>query len=164
MAIQVLGVKALGRDFERLAKVATTTETRRAFRAGAGVIRDEARKQAPRGRSKDGAKQPGQLRRAIVSFLGRRVRKGEDVISFARVNVLAGRIKAPHGHLVEFGTSERKPKRGRFMTFRAGGKVIRAKRVRGMRANPFFARALGVAGGRALQMVAESLKKQIEGR
>lgn len=164
MSIQVLGVKALGRDFERLAKVATTTETRRAFRAGAGVIRDEARRQAPRGRSKDGAKQPGQLRRSIVSFLGRRTRKGEDVVSFARVNVLKGRVKAPHGHLVEFGTAERRPKTAKFMIFRYGGKVIRARKVRGMRANPYFARAVSGAGDRALQMVTESLKKQIEGK
>lgn len=164
MAIQVLGVKALGQDFERLKRVATTSETRRAFRAGSGVVRDEARRQAPRGRTKDGADQPGQLRRAITSFLGRRTRNGEDVVSFARVNVLKGRIRAPHGHLVEFGTGERRPKTARFMTFRYGGKVIRARKVRGMRANAYFSRAVSVAGDKALQMVTGSLKKQIEGR
>ncbi len=164
MSIQVLGVKALGQDFERLKRVATTSETRRAFRAGAGVVRDEARRQAPRGRTKDGSKRPGQLRRSIVSFLGRRRRNGEDVVSFARVNVLKGRVRAPHGHLVEFGTGERRPKTARFMTFRYGGKIIRARKVRGVQANAFFSRAVGVAGDRALQMVTGSLKKQIEGR
>lgn len=164
MSIQVLGVKALSQEFERLKRIATTTETRRAFRAGSGAIRDEARRQAPRGRAKDGAKQPGLLRRAIVSFLGRRARKGEDVVSFARVNIRKGRIRAPHGHLVEFGTGERRPKTAKFMVFRYGGKVVRAKKVRGVAANAYFSRAVSVAGGRALQIVTGILKKQIEGR
>jgi len=164
MAIQVLGVKTLGADFARLKQVATTAQTRRAFREGAGAIRDEARRRAPRGRTRDGSKRPGLLRRSIVSFLGRRVRRGEDVVSFARVNILKGNVRAPHGHLVAFGTSERRPKKSRFMTFLYRGKVVRAKKVRGVTANPFFARAVSVAGHRALLMVASSLKRQIEGK
>jgi HK97 gp10 family phage protein len=162
--IQVLGVRNLDRDFDRLKGIASSTETRRAFRAGAAVLRDAARTEAPRGTKRGGSRNPGLLKRAIVSFLGRRRRKGEDIVSFARVNVLKGRVRAPHAHLIEFGTSERRAKSAKFMTFRINGQVVRRRTVRGVTANPYFERAVSRSGGRVLDAVTASLRKQIEGK
>lgn len=139
----VLGIKGLTRDFEAIRERATSPEARRIFRAKAGKIRDAVRRTAPR--------KKGILRRAVISFASRRRGARSDVAAFARVNVLSGRIKAPHGHLVEFGTKDRRPKRGKFLTFytRRGG-WVRAKVVRGMKPNPYFRRGVDVAGPAAL--------------
>ncbi len=161
--IQVLGIRNLDQDFDRLKGIATTTETRRAFRAGSGVMRDAIRSEQPRGTKRGGSKSPGLLKRATVNFLGRRRRKGEDISAFVRVNVLKGRVRAPHGHLVEFGTSERRAK-GKFMTFRINGQVVRRRTVRGVPANPAFKRGVTRSGGRVLDAVTASLRKQIESR
>lgn len=162
--IRVLGAASLDRDFERLKGIATTTETRRAFRAGSAVMRDAVRQEQPRGTTRRGSKHPGLLKRATINFLGRRRRKGEEITAFARVNVRKGRVKAPHGHLVAFGTSERRPKSAKFMTFRLNGAVVRAKKVRGVTANPYFERGVSRRGGRVLDAVTASLRKQIESK
>lgn len=145
----VLGIKGLVRDFEAIRDRATSPEARRIFRIAAGKLRDSARRSAPRA--------SGTLRRSIISFASRRRGKRADAAAFARVNVLSGRIKAPHGHLVEFGTKDRRPKRGKFLTFytRRGG-WVRAKVVRGMKPNPYFRRGVDVAGPAALN---EALKE-----
>lgn len=159
MAITVIGTKALHADLARLAGMVTSPQARRLFRAGAAIIRDQARAEAPRGKASDGSTSPGLLRRSIISFAGRRSRRGEEQAAFSRVNVLKGRIKAPHGHLVEFGTSDRVPRRARFMTLKVRGKWRRAKRVRGVRPDPFFARSVTIAGPRALEAVTLGMKK-----
>lgn len=63
-SIQIVGLADLLADFERLAKSQSTKALRRATVAGAKVIRDEARKRAP--------KKTGKLRRNIVSAALRR--------------------------------------------------------------------------------------------
>lgn len=160
--IQVLGIRNLDRDFDRLKGIATTTETRRAFRAGAGVMRDAARAEAPRGTKRGGSKNPGLLKRAIISFLGRRRRKGEEISSFARVNIRKGRVRAPHGHLIEFGTGQRRPKNAKFMAFSFNGGLVRARTAQGVTANSYFQRAVSRSGGKVLDAVTASLRKQIE--
>jgi len=162
--IQVLGVRNLDRDFDRLKGIATTTETRRAFRAGSGVMRDAIRSEQPRGTKRGGSRNPGLLKRATINFLGRRRRKGEDITAFVRVNVLKGRVRAPHGHLVEFGTGERRAKSAKFMTFSGNGQIIRRRTVRGVPANPAFKRGVSRSGGRVLDAVTASLRKQIESK
>lgn len=159
MAISVLGTKALQADFRRLAGMVTSAQARKLFREGAAIVRDQVRAEAPRGSASDGATSPGQLRRAIISFAGRRTRRGEEQSAFARVNIFKGRVRAPHGHLVEFGTADRIPRQSRFMTFKSRGQWRRAKRVRGVRPNPYFERGVSIAGPRALNHAAAGLKK-----
>lgn len=163
MAITVIGTKAFHADLARLAGMVTSSEARRLFRAGAAIIRDQARTEAPRGKASEGSTSPGLLRRAIISFGGRRSRLVEKQTAFARVNVLKGRVKAPHGHLVEFGTSDRVPRRSTYMTLKVRRKWRRAKRVRGVRPNPFFERSVTIAGPRALEAVTRGMKKLADG-
>lgn len=139
----VLGIKGLVRDFEAIRDRATSPDARRIFRTAAGKLRDAVRSSAPR---KDGT-----LRRAVISFASRRRGKRADAAAYARVNVISGRITAPHGHLVAFGTKDRRPKRGKFLVFyskRHGW--VRKRVVRGMKPNPYFRRGVDSAGPSAL--------------
>lgn len=157
--IRVLGTSALKEDFRQLAGMVKSAEARKLFRQSAAILRDQIRAEAPRGSASDGATSPGQLRRAIISFAGRRTRRGEEQSAFARVNILKGRIRAPHGHLVAFGTADRIPRQSRFMVFKSRGQWRRAKKVRGVRPNPYFERGVSIAGPRALNHATSGLKK-----
>ena len=139
----VLGIKGLVSDFEAIRERATSPEARRIFRIAAGKIRDAVRSNAPR--------RDGRLRRAIISFASRRRGRRADAAAYARVNVISGRITAPHGHLVAFGTKDRRPKRGKFLVFYAKRYGwVKKRMVRGMKPNPYFRRGVETAGPSAL--------------
>lgn len=94
---------------------------------------------------------PGMLRRAIVAFQGRQVSKVDPRSAYVRVNIFKGADRAPHAHLVELGTRSRTVKSAPFLRFKTpGGGWVRKKSVAGMRANPFFRRAVQSSGSAAL--------------
>jgi HK97 gp10 family phage protein len=149
MGIQVIGVQELQREFSRIAGIVPAV-ARPALRDAAKLIRDAARKEAPRGRKRDGSLSPGLLQRSIVSFLVKR--KTQSQVAYVRVNVLSGRSKAPHGHLIEFGTSVR-TWGGKLMRFRFKSKWKSARQIAGVKANAYFARAVRTTGNQALELV-----------
>ena len=128
-----------------------TAEANAAFRKGAGVIRDEARQQAP--------KKSGRLARAIISFASLKSggRNGTPA-GWARVNIFSGRVAARHGHLVEFGTKERRPKTKRRLAFMGLAGPVFARKVAGMKPNPYFSRAIAAKGQRALDVTVEGVR------
>lgn len=160
--IKIVGDVELRAKLAGLVEKLNDSETRQAFRAGAGIIRDDARRRAPLGKklaySVLGSKrtferEKGVLRRSIVAFAPRGTK---EPAAFARVNIFRGTTRALHGHLVEFGTRPRVPRTASVLFFRnaAGTGFVAAKRVAGVRPNPFFAPAVEAKGQQALDAVA----------
>lgn len=160
MSIVVIGKEKLLAVLQGLATDLQSDEVRAGFRKSAALIRDKARAEAP-GYS-------GLLRRAIISFASKKRGKKAEPAAWTRVNVLSGRVKAPHAHLVEFGTKARTPKKKRFMKFTGAlgfgigvGYTVFAKRVARVRPNPFFKRAVDRSDGEALNVAIEAIKAKI---
>lgn len=150
-SIQTIGGADLQRRLGNILLGLRTAEANAGFRKGAGVIRDEARQQAP--------KKSGKLAAAIISFASKKSggRNGEPA-GWARVNLFKGRVTARHGFWVEFGTKERRSKRaGKRLKFVGDAGLIFPRKVGAMRPNPFFERAVTVAGGRALDTTVQAL-------
>lgn len=102
-SIQIIGLADLRADFEKLAKSQSTKALRHATVAGAKVIRDEARKRAP--------KKTGKLRRNIASAALRQ--KDAPGLATAGVRVRTkGKADSPNNAFYwrfdEFGTQHMK--------------------------------------------------------
>ncbi|ARK91065.1 HK97-gp10 family putative phage morphogenesis protein [Burkholderia pseudomallei] len=98
-SVQIVGLNDLRVDFERLAKSQSRAALRKATLAGAAIIRDEARKRAP--------KKTGKLRRNIVSAALRQ--KDASGLATAGVRVRTkGKADSPNNAFYwrfdEFGT------------------------------------------------------------
>ncbi len=163
MSIVVIGKEQLLAALAAMADDLQSPDVRAGFARAAALIRDRARANAP--------KRGGWLRRAIVSFAGRRKGRRVEPAAYARVNILSGRSKAPHGHFVEFGTVARRPKKKRFMKFSGAlgigigvGFDVFAKKVARMRPKPFFQKAVQTNDERALTVAVEAIRKRIEKR
>lgn len=161
--MSLIGAEELRRKLASLVERLSDSETRQAFTAGARVIRDDARKRAPRGKNigysilgskRTFTREKSALRRSIIAFSPRR---SKEPVAFARVNVFRGQNMAPHAHLVEFGTRARTPKSAKVLFFRnkAGTGWVSARRVAGAPAQPFFRPAVEASGQRALDAVAD---------
>lgn len=170
MTLEIIGEKPFREQLAAITKRLTGDEMGKVYLAAAGEVRDEARQQAPMstgdvfGKSLgiSQVKKPGTLKRSIVAF---KSRAGNTPAAWARVNIFKGAVRAPHAHLVEFGTKAHGPKNGRFMAFIGrGGHLVFAKRVKGAKANPFFARALSSVGQRAIDRAATKAKQLVEKR
>jgi hypothetical protein len=164
MAVEVSGVGDLLRELQRIAAGQKTEDAQRIYTAAAGQIAREARRQAPIGdhpaftrRKADGSRgaaaNPGALRRAIQSRGSSK--RARDLFgapaAYVSVNVRRGKNRAPHAHLVEFGSRNRAPKSGQLLAFLgSAGQQVFARRVADVAPNPFFARAVKAAGPRAL--------------
>lgn len=160
MGIIVIGKEQLAAALQGLAGDLQSADVRTGFQRAAALIRDKARGEAP--------SYKGTLRRAIVSFASKKRGKRAEPAAWARVNVLSGRIKAPHGHLVEFGTKARRPKKKRYMKFEGAlgfgigvNYTVFAKRVAAVRPNPYFERAVERSDSAALNVAVEAIKKKI---
>lgn len=175
-SIQTIGGPELQRRFGLLVTFRDRSATRAAFREGSGIVRDAVRSEAPEQRRIIGPRKAnqGSLKQAIVSFGSKRRGAKTEPAAYERVNIITGRIIAPHGHLVEFGTRERRPKRGKFLTFAAEigrglgrnrqGLFARvfAKRVAGTRPNAFHARGLAKSSSEALTITLRGVQEVIE--
>lgn len=148
------------------------------YLAAARRIRDTARREAPVSRwpiasriqygekgitATDKNRAPGALRQSIVAIGARRYAEQLGPAAFTLVNAFTGRNRAPHAHLVAFGTRERE-NRGRLMAFPAlgGARWIFARRVRGVQPNNFFQRAVDADAGPALAAAASAHAKLLE--
>jgi len=90
--VRIDGLDNLNRDFKRLAKGFDSKTVEKAALEAAEIIRAEAEKNAPRGPT-------GRLKEAQIT----KSLKRSDTIASAIAGV--DRVKAPHAHLVEKGTS-----------------------------------------------------------
>lgn len=164
MAIQVQGVRELSARLLAMVEGLEKPEAHRVFLVAARKVRDRAKANVPRGKT-------GNLRKAIVARPSRR-RKGLGPAAYALVNLFKGPARAPHGHLVEFGTKQRRPKRGRFLKFTdernfglkgwKTGDTIFVRMVRPMPANPFFRRAVETGGPAALEAASKETQRLLE--
>lgn len=160
-SITIIGGERLAAELEQLKNLVTTAESRKAFREGARLIAIEQRRRAPVGRKSDNDENPGLLRRSIVWFLGRQNKR--EVRSYARVNILQGRNRAPHGHLVSFGTRVR-TWNGKFMRFKHKRKWKASRSVGPMPKNSYFEQGLNAAAPAALNHIVQQLKRKAEGK
>lgn len=172
--VEVIGAPEFKAKLSLIAVRLTGDEAGRVFLVAARVVRDEAKQEAPRSQypafSRLGRRggslhagstsQPGTLKKSIVAF---RSRSKTDPAAWSRVNVFKGSVKARHGHLVHSGTKARIPKSSKRMIFLGqGGRFIAVKRVAPMPANPFFQRAIGNVGDRALDQATQAMQRLIE--
>ena len=126
-----------------VADALTAPELRKVYLAAGRLIRDQARRNAPR--------RTGLLRRSIDTFASK-TRDKERQAAITWVRLFKGSVRAPHAHLVEFGTARPRSSRGKFMRFKDqfGGWVSR-KVVARMPGSFFFRRAIDSHGIPALQ-------------
>ena len=171
--LRIAGLRELQAQFAALVKDLSGQEAARAYLAGARIIQRAAQANAPRSqypaftrsnrRGSGSTSTPGLLKRSIVSFKNR---SEQNPAAYAVVNVrksFAGGARAPHGHLVEFGTKPRTPKRGKRMVFvNKQGEYVFAKRVSGMAPQRFFKRAVDSQGNAALLAVEQAAAKIVE--
>ena len=116
----------------------------RATGSAADHIRDTIKTFAPIGET-------GNLKHAVYA---RMVQGGN-----AQVGIDYG--KAPHAHLVEYGTGVRRPKRGQVMRFTIDGRTVFVRDAGRMPRNPFFRRGTTVAEPRAIAMMKTILSEAI---
>lgn len=113
------------------------------------------------GRFQSGTKvseNPGQLRRSIVTRSVRRDRvlaDGPAAFVFPRIYRGAASVRAPHAHLVAFGTKDRTPRTGKVMAFSVGGRMVFTRRARGLRPNDYMGRAIATEGQAAMDELSE---------
>jgi hypothetical protein len=175
-SIRTIGGPQLQAKLEQLKTFRGKRQTGAAFRAGVAIVRESARQEAPSGDRIIGPRKrdQGKIKQAIISYGSKRRGANVEPAAFARVNVLKGRIKAPHAHLVHDGTKERRPKRGKFLVFpaelgRGLGRnrqglfsLVFARRAAGMRANPFFRRGVDKSSSQALEVTIRGVQTVIE--
>jgi hypothetical protein len=156
---QVTGVAELVRQLAKRAAIIDRASTRKAFREGAAIVGEEARRQAPRGR---GSENPGMLRRSIIWFLGRKKSgRTRELSAFARVNVKSGNTKAPHGLIIEAGRGASRPKKKRALLLHFGKGMVFSRSSKAVVANPYFQRAVDLASPRAVEHVVSELTRII---
>lgn len=164
MNVEVIGIEDVRSRLAAMTASLGTAEMSRVYLVAARKIRDAAKREAPVSRwPKTGG--GGTLRDSIVALSGRRYAETLGPAAIARVNVKKGRGKrAPHAHLVEFGTQgARRPKKSRRLMFAAiGGGVIGPPEVRAMPPNPFWQRAVAQSGGAALDAAARETVRLIQ--
>ncbi len=120
----------LRRFFEAVPRRTGQRTITRALRKIVKPLVKEAKAKAP--------KDSGDLRRSIGSIADKsRTYKGSIRVGARR----SARYKGHHGHLVEYGTAARVPKKGRYMTFTYNGKTVKTTRTAKMPAQPFLAPA-----------------------
>lgn len=158
---KVEGLAELERDLKRIPQAVADKALPRAVLAGAGVIRDEARRLVP--------KRSGQLAKSIVARKQRRP-KGTGVIYAVGAN-----SKGFYAHMVEFGTAPHwikaktgekvlkigTDKRGRVYSRRVN---VYSKMVKhpGAAPRPFLRPALDTKHREAVEKMKASLARSIE--
>ncbi|GIU76766.1 MAG: hypothetical protein KatS3mg005_0004 [Bryobacteraceae bacterium] len=172
------GMEELNAKLSQLTQSLYSEEAVSVYLTAARKIRDEARRQAPVSRwpiislwrgsrgASTARRERGALRKSIVAYAFRgQAGKGIGPGAAAQVNVRWGIQRAPHAHLVEFGTRARTSNSGKVMMFPAlgGQRWIAARRVGPTPPNPFFRRAVERAGPVALDAARDRIAKILEG-
>lgn len=153
----------------------TTPEMTRVMYAGSKAVQMHARRNAPENRGahsviwgkyryKEDRTTGKTLRESIRAFRLTRMQRVYGPGAMAMVNVSRSvrrsRVRAPHAHLVEFGSRMRVPKKAKYMFFpgRQAPLTFR-KRVRGMPASPYFEKAIDSSGRLALRRIERAAQK-----
>lgn len=141
--IDLVGYEGLAKQFRDLADISDSKEMEGKLIIRARELRTFIRKRVPRGHKGSGSVEPysntfkyptGNLVKAIEARKFKRKVLGSPAV-YVRVN----RKKAPHYHLVEFGTVNfRFPKKKRKLHFYYEGEEVYANMVAPMPPNPFF--------------------------
>jgi len=135
--VKLKGDKELERTIKKLSKCLEPDEVESVFLKGAKAIARDAKSRAPRGPT-------GNLKKAIVAKTLRRI-GNKPAPAIAAVDY----GKAPHAHLVEYGTGPRYQKK----TGRYTGQ---------MPARPFFRPAWDENKDRVLKKIVEELEEKVE--
>lgn len=144
MQIEIEGIADLLADLKRIADGLYADDAQGIYTAAAGEIARDARRRAP--------VRTGLLRSAIrAKSASKRARNlYKSPAAYAIVGVRRGRVRAPHAHLVEFGSRGRAAKGDKLAFRNESGQLRFAKRVEDVPATGFFAKAVQSAGPRAL--------------
>lgn len=161
-SIKIFGVREVKERLGDAGEVLLDADVRRGFLAASGVIRDKERELAPKGRKLEGDKDPGLLRRSIISFLSAK-RGSRQTAAWTRVNILRGRVKAPHGHWVAFGTKPRTAG-GKLMSWQRNRKWISKRAVAAMPAKDYVGDAVAAVGSVAMSRAIEAIRLNINKR
>jgi HK97 gp10 family phage protein len=119
---------------------------RAALRAGANEFKEDARQQVP--------VDEGDLRRSIR--VSTRAKKG-TVYAYLK----AGGRKAPHAHLVEFGTAAHKIMAKKGSALVVNGKAVRDVDHPGAKAKPFMRPSFDTGAQSALVAVGEKIRERL---
>lgn len=134
----------------KLAKVPMDMQDKvikRSIRAGARTIQKEAKTNAP--------VDSGTMKSKI------RVRQAKKKYSGGFMMLV--HVNSPAHHLIELGTKDREPTESKFLVFEgSGGNLIRAKKVKGVKANPFLGRAFDDKKEEVVNKFKATLKRYID--
>jgi HK97 gp10 family phage protein len=157
--VSLIGADELRRKLGNLTEQLTKSEARQVFRAAGQPIRDQARRNAPAGKNiaysvlgsrRTFERRKGNLRRSIIVWAPR---KSKEPAAYVSVQIFRGKNFAPHGHMIEFGTKERKPETAKFLVFanKSNTALVFKRRVAGVKPRPYFAPAVAAKGEAALE-------------
>lgn len=149
MRVEVHGLTELNKSFEKLTRSLDADKVEAVTHGGAQIMAAEMERQAPEGSTRN-------LKNAIRTV---RLRRDGDkpAPSIAGVD----RKKAPHAHLVEFGTSTRRVKEKQVLYDKKTGKFF-GKVVGEMPAKPFVRQSLQAKEREVVSHVADGIKRLIE--
>ncbi|MGI4717209.1 MAG: HK97-gp10 family putative phage morphogenesis protein [Janthinobacterium lividum] len=142
----IAGGRQLAEFLQQLPLKVEKNIMRAALRAGAAVIREEAKAQVP--------VDSGALRRSLK--VSTSTKKGRVT---AKLKV-GGRL-APHAHLVEFGTKPHKIKAKRQQALSFGGTVAREVDHPGAKPHPFMRPAFDSHSSEAIAAVASKVRERL---
>lgn len=165
--VQVVGVKETERALRLLGTTMRGPKVSIALKAGTDVLRMALAHTSPRGPT-------GNLRRSWLSYAEtKRVRASGGLLQQAvsalnkrdpAAFMLGLQRKAPHLHLVIYGTKDRRrPKKGRLLSFRTrGGSLVFARSVAAMPKNDFFWPTVRAVRGQMVAAAKHKLKRLVE--
>jgi len=142
----IRGGRDLGTFLQSLPVKIERNILRSALRQGANVFKDEAQREVP--------VDEGDLRASIRVSVRT---KGATVYA----SVKAGGKKAPHWHLVEFGTRPHKIKPKNAHSLVIGGHVVAEVDHPGAKAKPFMRPTLDSKSGAAIEAVGAQVRKRL---
>ena len=142
----IRGGRELAQVLSTLAPKLEKNIMRAALRAGAAVIREEAKANVP--------VLEGKLKKSIK--VSAKVKAGKIMASVK----VGGRL-APHAHLVEFGTRPHKIEPKNAGALSIAGVAYRSVDHPGARPNPFFRPALDAKSGDAVAAVAAKIRERL---
>ena len=149
MRVEIHGLTELNKKFEKLTGSLDADRVEPITHSGAKIMAAEMERQAPEGPT-------GNLKAAI-----RTVKLKRDGDRPAPSIAGVDRKKAPHAHLVEFGTSTRRVKEKQVLYDAKTGRFF-GKEVGDMPANPFVRRSLQAKEKEVIEHVVSGIQKLIE--
>ena len=171
---EIIGIEETLAKVRLVTKVLTSRDAQSVTMFAARAIQREARRRAPQAKvgfsrlnSKISTK-PGQLKRSIVArgvSLEEVDRRGPAAFVLPLIWRGSAAARAPHAHLVAFGTQDRRPAPGKVFAFPGSdGRLVYTRRAKGLTANPYMEEAIDTAGPEALFALSEALDELLARR